>query len=84
MQDMKETFWYNDTSLFVSFQRRFHPLVLFKNGLFDIGNIINIQVNVGSYVPSWHPYENYLDLYALRKEFLGGKKFFAQSVMKLT
>ena len=40
-QDMQETFIRNDTSLFVSFQRRFHPLVnVFKNGLFDIGNII--------------------------------------------
>jgi len=72
-QDMQETFIRNDTSLFVSFQRRFHPLVnVFKNGLFDIGNIINIQVNVGSYVPSWHSYENHLDLYAFRKELGGG------------
>lgn len=72
-QDMKETFIRNNTSLFVSFQRRFHPLVdVFKNKLSDIGNIINIQVNVGSYVPSWHPYENYLDLYAFRKELGGG------------
>lgn len=72
-QLMQETFIKNDTNLFISFQRRFHPLVkVFRDGLNDIGNIINIQVNVGSYVPSWHPYENYLDLYAFRKDLGGG------------
>lgn len=72
-QLMQETFIKNDTNLFISFQRRFHPLVkVFRDGLNDIGNIINIQVNVGSYVPSWHPYENCLDLYAFRKDLGGG------------
>ena len=72
-QLMQETFIKNDTNLFISFQRRFHPLVkVFRGGLNDIGNIINIQVNVGSYVPSWHPYENCLDLYAFRKDLGGG------------
>jgi len=72
-QLMQETFIKNDTNLFISFQRRFHPLVkLFRDGLNDIGNIINVQVNVGSYVPSWHPYENCLDLYAFRKDLGGG------------
>jgi predicted dehydrogenase len=27
---------------------------------------------VASYIPRWHPYENYLDLYACRKELGGG------------
>ena len=72
-EEVKEIFIKNDTNLFISFQRRFHPLVdIFKDGLNDIGNIINIQVNVGSYVPSWHPYENCLDLYAFRKDLGGG------------
>jgi predicted dehydrogenase len=72
-QLMQETFIKNDTNLFISFQRRFHPLVkVFRNGLNNVGNIINIQVNVGSYVPSWHPYENCLDLYAFRKDLGGG------------
>jgi predicted dehydrogenase len=71
-QLMQETFIKNDTNLFISFQRRFHPLVkVFRDGLNDIGNIINIQVNVGSYVPSWHPYENCLDLYGVPNNVCG-------------
>jgi predicted dehydrogenase len=65
----------NKLFFYVSMQRRFHPLIqeiskIIKNK--EIGEIINVQFNVNSYVPDWHKYENFIDLYACRKELGGG------------
>jgi predicted dehydrogenase len=60
---------------FVSFQRRFHPLVeRMIKAVHDskIGPIISASVNVSSYVPDWHPYEDFHDLYACSKDLGGG------------
>ena len=65
----------NQVKLFVSFQRRFHPIVnkirLALNSNL-IGSIMSVSVTVGSYVPDWHPYEDFLELYACKKELGGG------------
>lgn len=37
-----------------------------------LGNIISAQAESGSYLPDWHPYEDYRNSYASRKEFGGG------------
>ena len=60
---------------FVSFQRRFHPLVqkmksVIESGL--IGKNMSVFVKVGSYVPTWHTYEDFRDLYACRADLGGG------------
>lgn len=65
----------NNIHFFVSFQRRFHPYLLrikdiLTNNL--LGKIINANFNVASYVPSWHPYEDYQKLYACRLDLGGG------------
>jgi len=60
---------------FVSFQRRFHPhLQKIKEILSEdgIGKIISAVFNVGSYIPAWHPYEDFKKLYACRKDLGGG------------
>lgn len=65
----------NQVKFFVSFQRRFHPIInKIKLALNSnlIGPIMSVSVNVGSYVPDWHPYEDFLELYACRKELGGG------------
>ena len=65
----------NQVNFFVSFQRRFHPIInKIKLALHSnlIGPIMSVSVNVGSYVPAWHPYENFLELYACKKELGGG------------
>ena len=65
----------NDLYFFVSFQRRFHPhlqkikKVLSQDG---VGEIISAVFNVGSYIPAWHPYEDFKKLYACRKGLGGG------------
>tara|TARA_B110000014_G_scaffold249633_1_gene225118 strand:+ start:2156 stop:3148 length:993 start_codon:yes stop_codon:yes gene_type:complete len=38
----------------------------------EIGRIISVQVENGSYLPDWHPYEDYSKGYAARKKLGGG------------
>ena len=65
----------NKVGFFVSFQRRFHPLTLRIKQLLDsnaLGRILNVNIQVHSFLPSWHPYESFTDLYACRKDLGGG------------
>lgn len=60
---------------FISFQRRHHPYLsriheLTASGA--LGPIVNAVFNVASYVPAWHQYEDYRDLYAVRAALGGG------------
>ena len=60
---------------FVSYQRRFHPyLSKIKKIIseYELGKIISVAISVGSYVPDWHPYEDFRELYACRKDLGGG------------
>ena len=59
----------------VGFQRQFHPhLERLKSDILkkSIGRIINFKVNVSSFMPSWHSYEDYRNLYAAKEELGGG------------
>jgi predicted dehydrogenase len=38
----------------------------------EIGKVITVHAENGSYLPDWHPNENYLDGYAARKNLGGG------------
>lgn len=54
---------------------RFHPcLIKIKNLLSQkiLGKIIFVQAEHGSYLPNWHPNEDYKKSYAGRKELGGG------------
>lgn len=65
----------NRVNLFVSFQRRFHPfLKKIKNILSEgrFGKIFSANFSVASFLPEWHPYEDFKQLYAARKELGGG------------
>jgi len=56
-------------------QLRFHPCIKKINQLLKqqkIGKIISIQVENGSYLPDWHPYEDYRISYAGKKNLGGG------------
>jgi predicted dehydrogenase len=74
-EEFKKIIYHNKLCFFISFQRRYHPYLIkikeiVSNG--DLGKIISVNLNVGSYVPSWHPYENFKDLYACKKDLGGG------------
>jgi predicted dehydrogenase len=59
----------------VAYQLRFHPAVLrlravLQEGL--IGRVLSARVDVGEYLPGWHRYEDYRQMYASRAELGGG------------
>jgi len=65
----------NKVDYFVSFQRRFHPLVQRMKSVVQsgqLGSVMSVCVRVASYVPFWHPYEDFRDLYACRSDLGGG------------
>ncbi len=65
----------NKVGFFISYQRRFHPLVGRLRRVLDsnkIGKLMSVRVAVSSYVPDWHPYEDFHDLYACRSDLGGG------------
>jgi len=75
LQKLKETVERNKVAIQVGFQRRFHPHLdrvndIIKSG--EIGQVLTVNFTVASYIPRWHPYEDYLELYACRRELGGG------------
>ncbi|MDA8382265.1 MAG: Gfo/Idh/MocA family oxidoreductase [Betaproteobacteria bacterium] len=59
----------------ISFQRRYHPQIARAHRAFSDGLIGRPQAAVFtaySYVPDWHPYEDWRRLYAVRNELGGG------------
>lgn len=72
--EFKDIVLKNNLICFISFQRRFHPYLSKIKELIEtgkLGKIITANFNVGSYVPAWHSYEDFRELYACRKD-LGG------------
>lgn len=60
---------------FIGFMLRFHPLVREIKKIIDskiLGNVYAARFEFGSYLPFWHPYEDYKTSYASRKELGGG------------
>ena len=56
-------------------QFRFHPCIKKIHQLVKqkkIGKIISVQVENGSYLPDWHPYEDHAISYASQKKLGGG------------
>ena len=54
---------------------RFHENIIAIKDLIDkksIGKIISVQAESGSYLPDWHPNENYKKNYAAREDLGGG------------
>jgi predicted dehydrogenase len=60
---------------YVGYQMRFHPCIREMHNILKtrkLGRILSSQIEVASFMPSWHPYENYAELYASKKELGGG------------
>jgi predicted dehydrogenase len=59
----------------VGYQWRFHPLFARLQELLAeraIGRLIAVNAAYGEYMPGWHPYEDYRQSYAARRELGGG------------
>src|SRR5262249_36218301 len=59
----------------VGYQLRFHPALrelgrLVNSG--SLGHILSIRAQVGEYLPNFHRYEDYREMYASRRELGGG------------
>jgi predicted dehydrogenase len=63
------------TKVVVGFQFRYHPALNKIKELLEnqaIGRPISFRVHWGEYLPNWHPWEDYKNSYAARKELGGG------------
>jgi predicted dehydrogenase len=59
----------------VGYQMRFHPGLQRLHALVQerkVGRILSVQVEVGEYLPGWHTYEDYRQMYASRQDLGGG------------
>ncbi|MFC2059501.1 Gfo/Idh/MocA family protein [Chloroflexota bacterium] len=59
----------------VGYHLRFHPCYqLVKRLIFQgtIGNLLSVHAEAGEYLPDWHKYEDYQQMYASRRELGGG------------
>jgi predicted dehydrogenase len=59
----------------IGYQLRFHPCFLrlqeiVREGL--LGDLLAVRATVGEYLPGWHPYEDYRQMYASRADLGGG------------
>ena len=59
----------------IGYQLRFHPCFRLVKKLLDedaIGTLLAARLEVGEYLPAWHSYEDYRQMYASRKDQGGG------------
>jgi predicted dehydrogenase len=59
----------------LAYQLRFHPLIKSVQEILKtkiLGRIISVSAEVGEYLPGWHPYEDYRQMYASRRDQGGG------------
>lgn len=59
----------------VGYQLRFHPCLrklaeVVRSGM--LGNLLAVRATIGEYLPNWHPYEDYRQMYASRADLGGG------------
>ncbi|TGE35388.1 Gfo/Idh/MocA family oxidoreductase [Desulfosporosinus fructosivorans] len=60
---------------YVGFQNRFHPCLQLLHQLLSekaVGRILAVNAEVGEFLPGWHPYEDYRQMYASRSDQGGG------------
>jgi predicted dehydrogenase len=59
----------------VGYQLRFHPCFQALDAIVRekrIGSVLSVRAVVGEYLPGWHPYEDYRQMYASRADLGGG------------
>jgi predicted dehydrogenase len=67
--------WESKSVFFIGFMMRYHPLVKKIKELIDndiIGKIYSARLEFGSWLPFWHPLEDYRLSYASKKDLGGG------------
>ena len=75
VKTLKETTAEKNVKVLVGFQFRFHPVLgqirsLLESG--ELGKPLSARAHWGEYLPGWHPWEDYRQGYAARKDLGGG------------
>ncbi|MFT4800297.1 MAG: putative dehydrogenase [Flavobacteriaceae bacterium] len=74
LNDVKKA-WNNKKVFFIGFMLRYHPLVKKVKELIEkgkLGRIYSSRLEFGSWLPYWHPWEDYKRSYASNKNMGGG------------
>ena len=75
LQEAKQILEGFKRTFFIGFMLRYHPLVQQIKKIIDsgkLGEVYSARFEFGSFLPFWHPWEDYKDSYASRKELGGG------------
>ena len=67
--------WKNESVFFIGYMMRYHPLVQKIKELINIdiiGKVYSARLEFGSWLPYWHPWEDYKTSYASIKDMGGG------------
>jgi len=75
VDEFSKTVEESGSKVLVGFQFRYHPnLITIKELLKTqkIGRVLSFRSHWGEYLPGWHPWEDYRDSYAARKDLGGG------------
>lgn len=73
--ELEELVKKNRLQVLIGYHLRFHPdLCLIKTLLEEgaIGTVLSARIQVGEYLPGWHPYEDYRNSYSARSDLGGG------------
>lgn len=60
---------------YVGYNFRFHPGLIRMKELIDVGyfgHVLGMSAEIGEYLPAWHKYEDYRQMYAARADLGGG------------
>lgn len=74
-EELKEALREHPTLIRVAYMLRFHPFFQqiknwMENG--ELGQLLSMQTYWGEYLPDWHPWEDYRQSYAARRDLGGG------------
>ncbi len=75
IEDLMKAVESRRTVAYVAYQMRFHPCLQRLHTLLArgaVGRVTAVRIELGEYMPGWHPYEDYRDTYAAKREFGGG------------
>ena len=65
----------NKKRVCIGYQFRFHPVINLAKTILSsgkLGNLVSANLENGEYMPGWHPYEDYRESYASKKNLGGG------------
>lgn len=73
--ELEQAATYNKNRILVGFQFRYHPTLRKAKEIIEsgaLGKILTAHSHWGEYLPNWHPWEDYKESYAARKDLGGG------------